>query len=131
MKPFAFSEPLPRMRAASTREPSAIAWSFALSMGAALLSSAWLFLARAQEADQHGLAALLDGSGFARIPAGEFMMGSRNGKPDEQPVHRVVISKAFEMGKFEVTQAQWEAVMRRAHTTVAPGEAAEASTPSQ
>ena len=128
MKPFAFSELLAHM--SSIRQPSAMACSLALPMGAALLSAAWLFLARAQETNEHGLAALLDGSGFVRIPAGEFMMGSRNGKPDEQPVHRVVISKGLEMGKFEVTQAQWEAVMRRAHARVAPGEAAEASAPS-
>ena len=48
---------------------------------------------------------------FAPIPAGEFMMGSENGRPDEKPVHRVRISQAFGMGKYEVTQAQWEAVM--------------------
>ena len=29
----------------------------------------------------------------------------------ERPQHRVLISQAFEMGKHEVTQAQWEAVM--------------------
>ena len=39
------------------------------------------------------------------------MMGSNNGSSDEKPVHRVRISRDFEMGKFEVTQAQWEAVM--------------------
>jgi formylglycine-generating enzyme required for sulfatase activity len=47
---------------------------------------------------------------FVRIDAGEFMMGSENGDADEKPVHRVRISRPFEMGKFEVTQAQWEAV---------------------
>ena len=49
------------------------------------------------------------------IPAGSFMMGSpatekRRGD-DEGPIHEVVISKPFYMGAYEVTQAQWEAVM--------------------
>ncbi len=50
---------------------------------------------------------------FVQIPPGEFDMGSGSGNPDEKPVHRVRISKAFEMGKCPVTQAQWEAVMGR------------------
>jgi formylglycine-generating enzyme required for sulfatase activity len=45
------------------------------------------------------------------IPAGEFMMGSGNRGADEKPVHRVTISKGFYMGKYEVTLAQWHAVM--------------------
>ena len=45
------------------------------------------------------------------ISSGTFMMGSPNGGSDEQPLHQVTISKGFQMGKFEVTQAQWEAVM--------------------
>jgi formylglycine-generating enzyme required for sulfatase activity len=43
------------------------------------------------------------------VPAGSFKMGSDNG--DEKPVHDVTISQAFYMGKYEVTQAQWQAVM--------------------
>src|ERR1700738_3964280 len=62
-----------------------------------------------------GLEALLDGSGLVRIPPGTFLMGSRNGVADEQPVHRVRITRAFEMGKFEVTQALWESVMHDPH----------------
>jgi formylglycine-generating enzyme required for sulfatase activity len=38
------------------------------------------------------------------IPAGSFDMGSK-------PSHRVTIEKIFAMGKTEVTQAQWRAVM--------------------
>lgn len=68
-----------------------------------------------QNAELHSLSALLDGSGFVRIRAGEFMMGSNSGNPDEQPVHRVRISQDFEMGKLEVTQGQWDAVMRNPH----------------
>jgi formylglycine-generating enzyme required for sulfatase activity len=54
---------------------------------------------------------IMNPSNWARIPAGEFSMGSKNGEPDERPVHHVRISHAFEIGKYEVTQAQWEGVM--------------------
>jgi formylglycine-generating enzyme required for sulfatase activity len=52
------------------------------------------------------------GMEFVRIPAGEFRMGSNDGDTDERPVHTVRISRPFDLGKYEVTQAQWEAVMR-------------------
>ncbi|MBX7246552.1 MAG: formylglycine-generating enzyme family protein [Candidatus Sumerlaeaceae bacterium] len=48
------------------------------------------------------------------IPSGEFMMGSDApgwSDTDEVPVHKVTFAKPFEMGKFEVTQRQWIAVM--------------------
>jgi formylglycine-generating enzyme required for sulfatase activity len=52
---------------------------------------------------------------FVNIPAGSFMMGCSAGDPDcyaeEKPVHRVNITRPFEMGKFQVTQADYEAVM--------------------
>jgi formylglycine-generating enzyme required for sulfatase activity len=48
---------------------------------------------------------------FVLIPAGSFMMGATNGSSDEKPVHQVTISYAFYMGKYEVTQAQWQSVM--------------------
>jgi formylglycine-generating enzyme required for sulfatase activity len=48
---------------------------------------------------------------FVLIPAGSFMMGSTNGGTDEKPVHQVTISQAFSMGKYEVTQGQWQSVM--------------------
>jgi formylglycine-generating enzyme required for sulfatase activity len=38
------------------------------------------------------------------IPAGEFMMG-------DQPLHRVALTKSFYLGRTEVTQGQWKAVM--------------------
>ena len=40
------------------------------------------------------------------IPPGEFMMGDSN----EKPVHHVTISQGFWMGKYEVTQSQYESV---------------------
>jgi len=45
------------------------------------------------------------------IPAGSFDMGSAKGEANEQPVHRVTIAKPFAIGKTEVTQAQWVALM--------------------
>jgi formylglycine-generating enzyme required for sulfatase activity len=45
------------------------------------------------------------------IPAGSFEMGSDKGDDDERPVHVVTITKPFYLGKYEVTQAQWQAVM--------------------
>jgi formylglycine-generating enzyme required for sulfatase activity len=52
---------------------------------------------------------------LALIPAGEFMMGARHGengnKDDEEPLHRVRITKPFWMGVYEVTQEEFKEVM--------------------
>ena len=49
------------------------------------------------------------------IPAGEFLMGSpdsdKDVDADEHLQHRVRITKPFYLGKYLVTQEQWEAVM--------------------
>jgi len=45
------------------------------------------------------------------IPAGTFTMGSITGDDDEDPQHSVEISNKFYIGKYEVTQAQWQAIM--------------------
>jgi len=45
---------------------------------------------------------------LVRIPRGQFVMGSRDGFPDEAPRARVAIAKAFWMGDCEVTNAQYE-----------------------
>ena len=45
------------------------------------------------------------------IPPGEFVMGADNDETNERPAHRVKISNAFYIGRYEVTQAQWQAVM--------------------
>jgi len=48
-----------------------------------------------------------------RIAPGSFEMGSSDGDADEKPVLKVNISHEFEIGKTEVTQGQWKAVMGR------------------
>ena len=51
---------------------------------------------------------------FVSIPAGKFIMGSPQSEPErnanESPQHEVTLS-SFYMSKYEVTQAQWKAVM--------------------
>jgi formylglycine-generating enzyme required for sulfatase activity len=43
---------------------------------------------------------------FRPIPAGGFRMGGTDGTPDEVPVHLVRLTRGFEIGASEVTQAQ-------------------------
>ncbi len=45
---------------------------------------------------------------LVQIPAGEFSMGDATGHPDEQPVHRVRVEKPFWMGRFEITNEQFQ-----------------------
>jgi formylglycine-generating enzyme required for sulfatase activity len=45
------------------------------------------------------------------IPPGSFMMGSARGNDNEGPVTRVTLTKAFSLGKTQVTQRSWVAVM--------------------
>jgi formylglycine-generating enzyme required for sulfatase activity len=49
------------------------------------------------------------------IPAGDFLMGSPDSDKDadghEKPQHRVRIAKPFYLGKYLVTQEQWQSVM--------------------
>jgi hypothetical protein len=46
--------------------------------------------------------------GFVLVEAGTFKMGSNKGYSDNKPVHEVTITKPFYMGKYEVTQAEYE-----------------------
>ena len=52
---------------------------------------------------------------LVRIEPGEFLMGSpdsdKDAEADEKPRHRVRITRPFYLGKYEVTQAEYEAVM--------------------
>lgn len=50
------------------------------------------------------------GMEFRWIPEGEFMMGSEE-EAKEEPIHKVKIKKPFYLGKYPVTQKQWETIM--------------------
>ncbi|MEI7686492.1 MAG: formylglycine-generating enzyme family protein [Planctomycetota bacterium] len=51
---------------------------------------------------------------FVWIPPGEYLMGSPMNEPGrdvQERLHRVKLTKGFWMGKYEVTQEQWQCVM--------------------
>jgi formylglycine-generating enzyme len=51
---------------------------------------------------------------FVQIEPGCFEMGSpewEEGRNDDETPHRVCITRPFDLGKYEVTQGQWERVM--------------------
>ena len=52
---------------------------------------------------------------MVKVDAGSFMMGAtsemQNPYGDETPVHQVILTNDYYMGKYEVTQALWQAVM--------------------
>ena len=52
---------------------------------------------------------------MVKVEAGTFMMGAtsemQNPWDDEKPVHQVTLTNDYYMGKYEVTQALWQAVM--------------------
>ena len=57
---------------------------------------------------------------MTRIAAGEFVMGSPRSeaeRDDKEERHEVEITKPFYMGTYEVTQAQYAAVMRENRST--------------
>jgi formylglycine-generating enzyme required for sulfatase activity len=61
------------------------------------------------------LAMLLSEGNYVKIKPGSFLMGAAPDESaagaDERPQHRVTITREFEIGRTEVTQKQWQAVM--------------------
>jgi formylglycine-generating enzyme required for sulfatase activity len=55
------------------------------------------------------------GMSFVHIPTGTFFMGAAEdeagARADEHPRRQVEITRTFQLGRYEVTQAQWQAVM--------------------
>jgi serine/threonine protein kinase len=60
------------------------------------------------------------GIGMVRVPAGEFVMGS-NESEDERPPHKVLISDDLWVGAFQVTQAEYRAVIGSLPETIFAG----------
>lgn len=60
------------------------------------------------------------------VPAGEFLMGSPESeegrKADEGPQRKVTISRAFAVGKFEVTFSEWDACVTARKCKYNPGD---------
>jgi serine/threonine protein kinase/formylglycine-generating enzyme required for sulfatase activity len=100
---------------------SGAAWNVAVAATLVLIVAfGVLFWARSHSARSEGLnrswpaeAAVDLGGGiqmeFVLIHPGSFRMGSDLG--DEGPAREVTITEPFYLGKYEVTQEQWEAVM--------------------
>ncbi|MDM0014520.1 formylglycine-generating enzyme family protein [Variovorax sp. J22P168] len=86
-----------------------------LSAGALLAASLLGFIASSRAQPAHQVEPNSVGMAFVRVPAGTFAMGSTAHDADaaanEKPSHRVTMSRPFDLGQHEVTQAQWEAVM--------------------
>ncbi|MDP8235913.1 MAG: formylglycine-generating enzyme family protein [Candidatus Erginobacter occultus] len=105
-------------------------WPAAAAAAEAAINSGWeensaagaiLERSRKQLGPQRGEAIILDLSAGVKmelvwIEAGDFLMGSADGEkgryPDEGPQHRVEISRGFWMGKHEVTQEQYQEIMK-------------------
>ncbi len=48
---------------------------------------------------------------MVQIPSGSFLMGSNAGYLDEAPVHQVAITQQFWIGRYEVKQGDYQALM--------------------
>ncbi|WP_316819341.1 formylglycine-generating enzyme family protein [Pedobacter nyackensis] len=90
---------------------------FRLSLALPLIMS--VFQASAQE-KQEAYTQQINGTKLSfemkAIPAGEFLMGSKKGKADEQPVHKVKLD-AFWMGTYEVTWDIYEPFLYKDYET--------------
>ncbi|MBK9446126.1 MAG: formylglycine-generating enzyme family protein [Betaproteobacteria bacterium] len=72
-----------------------------------LLAATCTFLANLPTAMANDVATTIE---MVRVPGGCFQMGTATYEIHERPVHEVCVD-SFEIGKYEVTQAQWQAVM--------------------
>ena len=56
---------------------------------------------------------------FHWLDPGEFRMGTRGNKPEEEPQHRVTVP-GFWMAKYVVTQKQWNAITTHLREKILP-----------
>ncbi len=52
-----------------------------------------------------------NGIEFINVAPGCFQMGNDDGRKFERPAHKVCLTQGYNLGKYEVTQFQWEKVM--------------------
>src|SRR5262249_7808856 len=116
--PFCQEEPQ-----AKSRRPSSGSSKHRRRLGAALgalvliLALGWLAVRSLSDKPMAPELTNSIGMKLVLIPAGKFMMGvPEKSNPllaadDALPAHEVMITKPFYMGKYEVTQGQYEAVM--------------------
>jgi formylglycine-generating enzyme required for sulfatase activity len=103
-----FDLPIPSTLSLVGATLAAQALSFSLSNTALLASSNGLELHVGVSGPAGPPAPRLN---MVAIAPGTFAMGSMAGTAAEQPVRQVTISRPFRMGKYEVTQAQYQAVV--------------------
>lgn len=60
------------------------------------------------------------GIAFINIPAGEFLMGSNDGFDDETPVHPVRITRPFRLGKYPITNAEYQRFLEADPNAIPP-----------
>ncbi len=83
------------------------------SIISASLASAETAKEQTRQSSQTDFSLYLDNIEMVSVPGGCFQMGSNAdpGRSDEKPVHEVCVSD-YQIGKYEVTQGLWQAVMK-------------------
>jgi formylglycine-generating enzyme required for sulfatase activity len=66
---------------------------------------------------------------MVEVPAGTYLMGSDQGRPDEKPRHEVRFARPFAIGANEVTLAEWDACLREGGCRFSPEAGADARVP--
>ena len=92
-----------------------------MTRNAARVATAWVFMGSmlifctlwcgAEDAPVAGVTRTFAEMEFVWIPPGSFTMGSEGFRESERPAHLVTLTNGFWLGKYEVTKAQWLAVM--------------------
>jgi len=81
-----------------------------LTVALSLAAEFFSVVARAEPAAGSPWTEPTTGMEFLWVPSGCFDMGSTDGNDNEKPVHHVCVT-GFYLGKYEVTQAQYQQVM--------------------
>ena len=91
-----------------TRGPGRRRWALAVGAVGGLLGLWGLYTNAANIVDAVRPLPAFAEPEMVNVPAGEFMMGSNDGRDNEKPVHKVKIAEPFAVGKYEVTFDEWD-----------------------